>query len=709
MGPGNLAARLQGQIARNLASLQKHRPDVYRALVQAPQNDAYTLVAGKGGQATVQFKRADGTSIVLSPGHDPAASVRGILSQLADLHARGEAFLLSGIGDGYLLATLAKNPPKLFLGMQQVIYLIEPDPSLLWSIFMIHDLTGPTGPIEQARVQWHVGPEWLGTLKRDLFADFLLPFPITTVRQSLSSAEIDRRLKVLLMEIGQEDARLKACVDQRAASMDRATVASLLNRASDRSPRVLLLTTRFSTVLQYSTRDSADALQAIGCDVRTLIEATDYQRLTRPAIRKALAEFEPDLVFQIDHLRHEHGDLFPAEIPFVCWVQDNLPNLTNSAAAARVGATDFVLTPSVERYSKTYGYPRKQSLEFRKLTRVKSAIASADASGPDLAYVSNWSQDPETLAAQHVREGSARLDGKFIADVCQRMIGVYASGQSLPTAGDVRRLVENVRVENGIPPLDIAVRESFEHALCERLNNCLYRQQGLLWASEIADALGLRLEIYGNGWEKHPRFAAHARGTIGYGQPLEELTRRARINLVLEPFVCIAHQRLLDGLAASGFFVVRRHPATILIHDTLQLLQTAGGAPGNASQLGAALDESNHAKLQRIIAAFDAQDAAPGRIDAISTIADLRSSHLGSNGATLLRDLDRVSFSTRDEMRQTIHRWMTSAPERRTTIEQLRKQIVARFSYEAGMQTMLKWIAAQLIEGSTERHIASTR
>ena len=42
--------------------------------------------------------------------------------------------------------------------------------------------------------------------------------------------------------------------------------------------------------------------------------------------------------------------------------------------------------------------------------------------------------------------------------------------------------------------------------------------------------------------------------------PLEDLTRRSRINLQIVPFITL-HQRLLDGLVAGGFFLVRDNPA----------------------------------------------------------------------------------------------------------------------------------------------------
>ena len=107
---------------------------------------------------------------------------------------------------------------------------------------------------------------------------------------------------------------------------------------------MLLLTTRFSTVLQYSTRDTAEAFERIGWDARVVIEPSPSHRLYQHGIRQAVDEFQPDLVFQIDHLRYEHGDLFPPGVPFACWVQDHLPNLQIPGAGQAVGMRDFVLT-----------------------------------------------------------------------------------------------------------------------------------------------------------------------------------------------------------------------------------------------------------------------------------------------------------------------------------------------------------------------------
>src|SRR3954470_1406942 len=106
----------------------------------------------------------------------------------------------------------------------------------------------------------------------------------------------------------------------------------------------MVVTTRFSTVLQYSSRDSADAFARLGWDTKLLIEPSPSHGLNRIAIRAALAEFKPDLGFLIDHLRQESGTSSPPELPVICWVQDHLSNLTSADVARTIARRDFVLT-----------------------------------------------------------------------------------------------------------------------------------------------------------------------------------------------------------------------------------------------------------------------------------------------------------------------------------------------------------------------------
>ena len=137
------------------------------------------------------------------------------------------------------------------------------------------------------------------------------------------------------------------------------------------------------------------------------------------------------------------------------------------------------------------------------------------------------------------------------------------------------------------------------------MNNVLYRQQGLTWAAQLAEKRGLKLAIHGNGWADHPCFAKYARGYANYGAGLEELSRRSKINLVLEPYVCVTHQRLLDCLASGGFVLSRKHPQTEIVQALIDL--HADDSP-DENELAKVLEMSRQA------------DATPDRFDPVQTM-----------------------------------------------------------------------------------------
>ena len=110
-----------------------------------------------------------------------------------------------------------------------------------------------------------------------------------------------------------------------------------------------MLTSQFSSVLQYSTNDSADAMRQLGWDVRVCTEtravAHDVAARGRAAIAGSSRTRLPD---RPPALRD--GDAIPPKLPFICWIQDHLTNLASAVAGASVGERDFVLTGGVYEY-----------------------------------------------------------------------------------------------------------------------------------------------------------------------------------------------------------------------------------------------------------------------------------------------------------------------------------------------------------------------
>lgn len=595
--------------ARNMQALEMHRPQVFRVVADAPALRHYEIddsgpiptvirldPAGRGGRAQ---------PIPVIAGGDAAAHLQRTWAEQVQAASKSPPTTLLGIGDGHLLRKLTDHPPRTVLGIEQSVVIVESDVDLVRACLMLHDLTGT---IEQARFQWCVGERWADLLRAALNANTMLALPSRVVCVSAETEAAATQYQELVAELREIDARDRDAIQRYYAKLTADDFIRALSGRADRPPRALLLTSRFTTVLQYSTRDAARALEAHGWQTRVLIEDAPHHQMTGRHVRQAMLDFKPDLVFMIDHLRHEAGDLFPPQVPFVCWIQDNLPNLTSHAAGASIGPRDFILTCAAATYAGQYGYPLRQCIYLDKLARKPSRpeVASLHrGEGDDLVFVSNASGEPAKVAEKVIDRAAGHGDLQRLLRVCAgEMLATYERGDHIHSYSQVRDLLVTAAQSLGQPPLADVQREQWVYELFDRLNNALYRQQALTWAAEAAEARGLTLALYGQGWDRHPRFARYARGTIAYGEPLETVTRRARINLQIVPF-SIMHQRLLDGLLAGGFFLIREHPVDALAIELAQLPRTLPAEVQNTADARRILQGQARMTFDDLVHRFD--------------------------------------------------------------------------------------------------------
>jgi hypothetical protein len=668
----------------NLAALQLHRPQVYQTIVALPTEARCAIGAAVDGRPTIIVRRGNGERVCLSPGNDPIANIKIMLRDLRPPCEQGLPLGLCGIGDGYLFHVLAHNPPRLFMDMQQPVFLIEPDAQILLHCLMIHDYTGPQGPIEQRRFRWYVGQTWRDDITHVLSNDPYLPCPAVTICQGLDSAPLAAALRDLSQVIVDRDSQLKMQVEAYYAQTQREEFAALFGPRPPRQPRVLLMTTRFSTVLQYSTRDCANAFEQLGWEARVLIEPTPAHRLMQSATRSELANFRPDLVFQIDHLRYEHGGLFPANLPFVCWIQDHLPNLRTPEAARSIIANDFVLTDAGAMYRTTFSYPPRQCIALTKLTRPPLRQELTDDKGDDLVFVSNASHIAATIVAQRIAAYDGSPQGRaLLAEAAKRLIDLYTAGKNLATYYELLTLLRSAQRELAAP-IGVEEFDALAAWLFHPLNDSLYRQQALVWARDAARDMGLSFALYGNGWHKHPEFAPHARGPIQYGLPLQRVTRVARFNLQIVPYHCL-HQRLLDGLMAGGFYLIRRHRADTAARELIEFLLAHAPAAQTLHAARHALVEPLRQQLDALADALRPAIATSEQDDPVEAVLAWRDMGLVLPGREVLPHFELTSFEDGATLRRAISRF-TADPKLRLQFQSDQRQSIAeRFTYEAGM------------------------
>ena len=438
-GALDCAASMPRRLAGNLAAMQVHRPELYARLINAPSANRYRIIASVRGQPTLALVSPSGAMTALSAGNDPLAGLAHAKKAMAESINRGEALGLCGLGDGYLLYVLSHEPPALFLGAQQAIHVIEPEGEVLLACLMIHDYTGSLGPIEQQRVRWYVGEDWEQQFDGATRADPGIPLPSMVITLGVTGARIQQVVTRISQEMDVEDARMAKLVAAQDAVRTREQLVELFSPNPPRKPRVLLLTTRCTTVLQYSTRDSARAFEELGWETHIVIEPTPHHRLTMRFMRQAVLDFRPDFAFELDHLRHELGNLFPPNLPFACWAQDNLPNLMNRSAAAQVGLRDFVLTPLRPMYIDRHGYPDRQCIDVPKLTLIPKRPEKWECDGDDIVYVSNASASIEQTVAEIIKAMGTEPQAIEIAKAaCDCICKTYSSGSDIATQHEIR-------------------------------------------------------------------------------------------------------------------------------------------------------------------------------------------------------------------------------------------------------------------------------
>jgi hypothetical protein len=230
----------------------------------------------------------------------------------------------------------------------------------------------------------------------------------------------------------------------------------------------------------------------------------------------------------------------------------------------------------------------------------------------------------------------------------------------------------------------------------QKLNNHLFRQQSLQWVAELAQRRGWQFGLFGRGWEKHPQFAKFARGFVKPGADLENLVRSTRINLHLEPYACFTHPRLLNGLFAGGFFLVRDNPFNDLSVKLARFLSENFDPSVETSQdARRAIEPARRAELEAVLA----QCAPLGeQADTVQWVRNWQRAGLLPDGRQPMPHLAEVAFADGATLEARIEQFTADAPLRRRIAEAQRNELESRLSYEAGLTRMCRRIGQLLKE-----------
>jgi hypothetical protein len=614
-----------------------------------------------------------------------------------------------GVSFGWLLLRVVEATENSFLSYSCPIYILEPDAVAVAMLFHMHDLTRLiAGP----RLRWFVGESAeavLGGFRAAAEKQASWTLPGTFVRSLLTErAALDLQGAVAAVQATREAAR-QACRSRIAAYYADKTqsywrqrfeeaLAGAQQETGRREPlRVLGLTSRFTTVLQYSMAELQAAVRAAGMEMEVAIEPDD-QSLENPWLEK-IAEFKPDLIVQISRMRYENPGL-PANVPFLTWDQDNLVCMRTPQATASLDGLTFVAGQGALHGYAYMNWPARNvilchlaSATHRYQPRALSPAEEKELAC-DFSYLSNAAAAPQVLCDQHMPRfgGGGWGAAQAFGELCDGILASPLDPQAVPwNEPSVREALLKIATQRGIRLPDETVRELILSALL--VADRTFRHQTLQWVSDFCKDAGKTLRIYGSGWETHPTLAPHAAGVARAGGHLQAITQATRINLQIIG-TGVLHPRLLDGLAAGGFFMFRR---------------TQNDA-GNAKHL-AALEQVSRHVFQHGIESFAAMDGitdaslraawervAPeyrrsrqrSGLDERTIFRGIATAHSLRHPTLLLTALNEIAFETPAELAAGATRFLADRPGRAAIAQRLRADVVRNFSYDARWQTFVE-------------------
>ena len=436
-----------------------------------------------------------------------------------------------------LLCTDVSSPIP---GWHRVVHLIEADAAALALLLETADLSDRLQP---DRVHLFVGQQadrdFLRTLDRE--PNRVIPGVWFGVGPRLQAGlTAVNRLRV------QRTSDNLAVLEKRYEVGHARHVLAALQGPRARPLRIVFVTSRYTTVVQYLAADFATALQRLGHAAFVLLEERSGQELGYEYLTGKLLELAPDLVFLTNHTRPELGQVFPPGLPVVTWIQDELPVLADPAHIRALGPLDLVYgySTTVQRRYQDLGYPWVGHLPFAVLA--SPPAPPADACRDEVVY------------ATHLEEvGEAPLSG----------LGAWLEA----------RLSALPRIPIGTPKIEPLLREgcaALGHPLSDEVAQRLVfwcamfaRRLDRLRVADAVLAAGLPLALHGRGWETVPRFRPHARGVVAPGESLRRLFRESKVVLHING-ECNLHPRVLDGFSAGGFVLGRHEDSDDLPGET---------------------------------------------------------------------------------------------------------------------------------------------
>ncbi len=622
-------------------ALAGRRPELALALEQFGPKQTYHILATS---ETIQLGVGNGLGVTPLPHSLPATQATNLIRQLYPSAGCTQPVLIVGEDMGWLWNGVYQLPCQTpaVPGHRPPLFFLIQDIERLWVMLHVHDWRAL---LADERVRLFVGDGAMNDFRQSLVTDYACPWPRLSVRVDSTLWSGNPTLEEILAEAtAKTNERFVRCTEEfRLASgmVSPEGIGSLLG--SGRPLKVLGITSRFTTFLQYSMRDWLASFERMGHQTSLVIEDHDHHFCNGMSTAVACAEFRPDLVVIIDHYRGELRGV-AEQIPFVMWVQDRLPNIYSPEAGRAQKRLDYTIGYGRTELVHRCGYPRSRFMPAMvgvNPERFTAGAISEEQLGPlrcDVSFVSHASMTAEQIIQEQIQRNGSPETKRLLGDLYDRLRAIYDAGGSVTAGDQIKKIILDSLRDNRLT----ADMNGLVDLFVSRVNNAMFRHQAIRWVAEM----GVNLRLYGKGWENHPEFKQFSQGVADNESQLPAIYQASKINLQVTPFGGV-HQRLLDGLMAGGFFLIRS-----VTGDELEILfrEMWNWCQKHGVQSGGEMMEKRDESLSRLFERFDELAAIHPATDPDYSFAAMEECALSGftrTVNTLFDQHERVTFTAR--------------------------------------------------------------
>ena len=639
----------------------------------------------------------DELSIKVLPQPLPPAHALELTNKLYPKGECDQPLLVLGEDQGWLWDRIYRLPCNYpgVAGHRSPLYFVINNLEHLWTILHLQDWKTL---LADTRVRLFAGPGAFDQFRASLIDDIQCPWPklSITVDQSLWPPALT--IEGLLREstaLAQD--RLILLQEELRLQSNNFTPQSIARQYRGGKPlNVLGITSRYTAFLQHSMKDWLEGFASLGHRTQLLMESADHEVSSNLVVAETCAKFKPDLIVMIDHFRKEL-DGMPEGVPMAMWAQDYMPKIYSPAGAAAQGPRDYVVGFAYEKLRLVHemGYPTERYLtatigmDPKRFTPRPDDDPQLAGYACDVSFVTHASLPAEQIVQEQIDRNGTPEGKRLLSTIFEQLRAVYDAGKAIVAPPAIRRIIDQSFIDSRTQSTPELVQRLMD-IFYMRVNNALFRHQSLHWLAEME----IDLRLYGLGWENNPTFKRFARGVANHQGDLSLIYQASRINLHASPLGSL-HQRVMEGLASGGFFLLRRGDGDIVGRLYAKLWQFCQRANITTDEQ---LRTFNDPTLQETLRqAVDVHQCDPfaEKYTFMQLLAMMHDSdYLCSAGCVWGDDYDQTSFNSKSELQEKVKYFLGNPSERKRLTQSMLQPVLERFTYEKTSSRLLELIAA---------------